>query len=261
MGHQKFLYERFMEYCPSREHRYNHFLAHNQMGSPNADQRLDISRDFRDVRKFREQAAHILGYDNYADMQLEGKMMESVEEVQEMLYLLLEKAKPLQEKEVNDLEQFAFERGFEGNIELYDLAFWSRKKAKTELEFDEIALMDYFPLNQVLLGLFSLCEQLFGIEIKQKKLNKSWHPDVRFYEVYDEKSKEMLGDFYIDPYARNGKLYDEYLAGNLIQLKPTSKLVGSKPSLAMVFHFSQPDDKKPCLLFFREVKHLFKKVS
>lgn len=260
MSHHNFVQNRFLEYCPSREHRFAHFIEKRKLCSTFVDQRLDISRDLRDIRKLRFQIAELIGYENYFDLRLQNKMMESCADVEEMLSLLLSKAKETQEKEISSLENFAYERGFEGNIELWDLDYWARKQAIALYDFDEIQMLDYFPINQVLLGLFSLCEQLFGIEIKQQNLNTSWHPDVRYYEIFEEKSKQKLGEFYLDPYARDGKLYDEDMNGEIILLRPACKRLGTIPSALMLFHFTPPSETKPSLLYFREVKSLFSKV-
>lgn len=54
----------------------------------------------------------ILGYKSYADMSMETKMAGSRSEVNRVLGLLLERARPAQDEELDNLLIFANEHGF-----------------------------------------------------------------------------------------------------------------------------------------------------
>jgi len=53
---------------------------------------------------------------------------------------------------------------------------------------DEEALRAFFPLPQVLEGLFLLAETLFNITIKQggEGTVDTWHPDVTYYSIHNK---------------------------------------------------------------------------
>ena len=51
-------------------------------------------------------------------------------------------------------------------------------------------------------GLFTLCEQLFGIHIHERSGVSTWHPDVRYFDILESDSGEPVAGFYFDPYAR-----------------------------------------------------------
>jgi oligopeptidase A len=60
----------------------------------------------------------------------------------------------------------------------------------------------YFPEHRVVDGLFRLIQRMFEVDIKADS-SPLWHPDVTFYRI--EKKGQLVGQFYLDLYARNGK--------------------------------------------------------
>lgn len=249
-----------LEHCPDRDLRRNLWVANVLRCSSQLNPNIATSVELEQIREKRHTQAQILGFPSYLHMSMETKMAETVENVQNMLMNLLEKSRLAQEKEVKDLEEFARQRGFEGNLELWDVAYWKRKQQKTLFKYDEERLRDFFPLSQVLLGLFTLCEQLFDIKIEERKGADTWHPDVRFFRVRDEKTKALLGGFYLDPFARPGKVMVQQDPGWMVGLRNRSRLAVSDPLAGLIFNFQEPLYGKPALLTFREVQLLFRRV-
>lgn len=57
----------------------------------------------------------------------------------------------------------------------------------------------------MLKGLFSLCERLFGVSIRQATPTEMegvqvWHDDVRYYVVTE--NKKRIASFFLDPFSR-----------------------------------------------------------
>lgn len=250
-----------LEHCPDPAIRENLWLANVLRCSAETDDGTVTSVELEEIRGKRHEQAKILGFPTYLHMSMETKMAESVENVQNMLMNLLEKARIAQEKEVQELEDFAKQRGFEGNMELWDVPYWKRKQQKVLFKYDEVKLKDFFPLTQVLLGLFTLCEQLFDIKIEERKGADTWHPDVRFFRVRDEKSRAFLGGFYLDPFARPGKVMVQQDPGWMVGLRSRSEHAASDPLAALIFNFEEPLFGKPALLTFSEVQLLFRRVG
>ena len=79
----------------------------------------------------------------------------------------------------------------------------------------------YFPIHNVIEGLFSITSTLFGLKIKELKthyqepgidnattkpdLPEIWHPDVKLYQILDAKKGIVLGTFYADWHPRENK--------------------------------------------------------
>lgn len=68
--------------------------------------------------------------------------------------------------------------------------------------FDEEMLRPFLPLDKVLNGLFGLCSRLFGLGFEEAKNVDCWHPDVRFFHVYEPNHDKPVAGFYFDPYQR-----------------------------------------------------------
>jgi len=250
-----------LENCPDRDVRQNLWIANRTRCSSDANPDLNTSVELEEIRDKRQTQAKLLGFPTYVDMSMETKMAETVENVQNMLMNLLEKARVAQEREVRELEHFARDRGFDGTLELWDVPFWKRKQMKSLYKFDKEKLKNYFPLSQVLLGLFTLCEQLFDIKIEERPGADVWHPDVRFFRIRDEKTRALLGGFYLDPFARPGKILVQQDPGWMVGIRNRSRLPVSDPLAALIFNFQEPLFGKPALLSFREVQLLFNRVS
>nr|CAD7409726.1 unnamed protein product [Timema poppensis] len=213
----------------------------------------------RDLRKCQ---AQLLGFESFADMSMQTKMAGSVQEVHSMINSLLKRAKSAQQKELELLEDFAAERGFGGSLKSWDVPYWKRKQQRTIYSYDEEELREYFPLPQVLSGLFTLCENLFGLTIMPQPDVDTWHPDVQYYHILEGGKDTPIAGFYLDPYERaEEKLFVRDDSGWMVALRNKTSLMNTNPLAALVFNFPQPLYGKPSLLPFRDVLLLFRKFG
>lgn len=251
----------FMEYCPDRENRWNVWQAMVGRGSLQGNKDFETSTHLENIRGLRRDQAKILGYENFVNMSMETKMAGNLENIDAIFNVLLERAKPAQQKELDSLYKFALERGFEGSrIELWDLPFWRRKQRKSLYDYDEKLLMKYFPLPKVLEGLFQLCEKMFNISIRPRSNISTWHKDVRYFDVFEEFSEEPIAGFYFDPYLDSEMKVQQH-SGWMVSIQNKSRIAETKPLCALIFYFKPPSGDKPTLLSFKEVNLLFHKFG
>lgn len=111
-------------------------------------------------------------------------------------------ARPAQAHEIESLNKFAFENGYHKPLEFWDVSFWQRQKLNKTYGFNETELSAYFPFETVLSGLFSLLNDIFGIEMNEIRGVDVWAKDVRVYEVLDSKSRTPIAHLYLDPFMR-----------------------------------------------------------
>lgn len=111
-------------------------------------------------------------------------------------------ARPSQAQEIESLNKFALQNGYHKPLAFWDVAYWQREQLNKTYNFDENDLSAYFPLDTVLSGLFSLLNDLFGVEFHEKNDVNAWHRDVRVYEVFDSNSKLPIAHIYLDPFLR-----------------------------------------------------------
>ncbi|CAG5097993.1 Similar to CYOP: Probable cytosolic oligopeptidase A (Arabidopsis thaliana) [Cotesia congregata] len=233
-------------------------------GAQRGENTLRTSSTLEDIRDHKMEQAKLLGYKSFSHMSMETKMAGSLENIYRVMDNLLEIARPAQEKEFSELTNFAKDRGFTGELMAWDIDYWSRKYAKSVYNFNEEATRDYFPLPQVLKGLFQLIEDLFDVRIVEAPIKPDvWHADVRFFEVYDlaAQSPEPVAHFYLDPYERGRKMVAAKTASWAVPIQPRSLVAEKKPLVALIFNFKPPVGDNPSLLTFQDVTYLFKQVG
>ncbi|XP_069701808.1 uncharacterized protein [Periplaneta americana] len=255
------VYPKFLEHCPDRDLRWNVWQAYTRRASKYSDANLENSTHLEELRYLRRYQASILGFDSFAAMSMETKMAGSIENVKNMLASLLARARPAQEREIIELQEFAISRGFEGAIQLWDVAYWRRKQSVALFSCKEAQLKEYFPLPRVLARLFTLCEQLFGVQIQERVRVSKWHPEVQYFDILEPHSTQPVAGFYFDPYTREEKLSTHQDAGWMIALRGRSAVAETTPLASLIFNFPRSSDGKPTLLCFSDLHILFRKFG
>lgn len=254
----------FMEYCPDRELRAAVWDADVIRCSTYQEWSVQASVTLEELRGRRIEQAKRLGYKHFAEMSMETKMAGNLENLYNTLETLRNTALPVQKQEIASLTEFANERGFNDNLRVWDIAYWSRKQRRSMSNCDENEWRSYFPLPTVLSGLFEHIETLFNVKIVESKRADIWHKDVRFFDIFDLKgsSAAPIANFYLDPYARGAEKYrKEQDSGWMSTIKSKSKICDSTPLIALIFNFPPPVGDKPSLLSFKDVQILFQKFG
>jgi oligopeptidase A len=141
----------------------------------------DNTKIMLDQLKLRDEEARMLGFQNFAALSLAPKMASSVDEVDTFLTTFAEKAKPFALKDWQELSEFAkSELSIIDGLEPWDIAYASERLKQERYAFSENELKQYFPLPQVLEGLFGVIQTLFGVKIEKTNL-PSWHADVQSF--------------------------------------------------------------------------------
>ncbi len=240
-------YVPFMTYSENRELRKKMSIAFGQRGfKDNEQNNNDI---IIELVKLRKERAQLLGYDSHAAFVLEERMAQSEQNVKTFLDELATKAKPAAESEWKAMEAFASEKLDLEKLEKWDTAFVSEKLKQAQLDLNEQELKPYFPLNNVLHGLFEIVKKLYGIELRKNKEVSVYHEDVEVFEVHKDNMPYALlyTDFFPRPGKRNGAWMTSY----------RSQKKGKRPHISIVCNFSKPTHTEPSLLTFQEVTTLF----
>jgi len=252
----------FFEYCPNHDIKWNLWQASTRKASSQSDKSLANSSLLEEIRGLRQDQANILGYENFASMSMETKMIESVEKLENFLNVLLESARPSQEHDMGILIDFAEINGFQHQFEVYDVPYWRRRYLLDKIGYDENTFKEYFPSSNVVKGMFMIVEKLFGIKIVERKAT-SWSEHVKYYDVVDTHNcHEPVGGFYIDLFNHQEKHMDSgHNSGWMVGLRNRSEIANAKPLAALIFNFSAPLYGKPSLLSMREINTLFFKFG
>jgi oligopeptidase A len=192
-----------LQYADDRAVRETIYTANATKASElGANPAWDNSQNILDILKLRHEEAQLLGYKNYAEVSLIPKMATQPTEVIRFLDDLAQRARPFAENDLAELKAFAKSELGLATLEAWDTTYASEKLREKRYAFSEQEVKQYFPEHKVVDGLFHLIQTLFGVSIKTDQA-PVWHEDVNFYRI--EKNGLLIGQFYLDLYARNGK--------------------------------------------------------
>ena len=235
-----------------REKLYRAFVMR---ASAQSNPTYDNEPIIKQLLQLKTEASKLLGYSNFAEKSLSRKMAKRIEAVQSLTDLLYVKAYPAAARELDELKAFAKEEGLQGELQLWDVPFYSELQKKKLFDYSEEDIRPYFPFPTVLQGLFDVIQRLFGVRIEAADGEAQvWSDDVRFFKIFDEETNEHISSFYLDPYSRPA----EKRGGAWMDVcQGASRVLGNKPVAYLVCNGPSPVGDKPSLMSFREVETLF----
>jgi len=243
-------YIAYMTYGSNREKREQLYRAYVTRAPEN-------ELILEEILSLRDEKAHLLGYNNYAELSLATKMAGSPQQVIDFLRRLAEKSRPQAFKEYEELNRFARKKGLKGDVQAYDFAYYAEKLKKEKFNVNDEDYKPYFEKNRVIEGLFEFLNKLFSLEFE--KVNVSvWHPSVNTYHIY--RKGKLIGRIYLDLEAREGKRdgawMDEWITHHI-------DLEGRKihPVAFIVANFSPAGKNTPSLLRPYDVETLFHEMG
>ena len=245
-----------MTYANNRQLREELYQAYTTRASElGTNPEWDNTQVMQDILQLRREEAQLLGYATYADLSLATKMAENPQAVLTFLEDLAQRSKPFAEQEFAEIQAFAREHYDLEQVKVWDVPYISEKIKQARFDFSEEDLKLYFPADRVIEGLFSLVQQLFGIHIQQVTEGVDlWHPDVRFYHVYD-KQGQLQAKFYLDLYTRQHKRGGAWMSDFCGRFQRAEGL--QIPVAFMTCNSAAPVGDKPALFTHDEVVTLF----
>ncbi|THJ39583.1 MULTISPECIES: oligopeptidase A [Aeromonas] len=246
-----------MMYADNRELRaemYEAFTTRASDQGPNAG-KWDNSAIMSELLTLRRELAQLLGFANYAELSLATKMADKTEQVVSFLTDLAAKSLPQGKAELEEIRFFAAEQHGQSELAAWDLAYYAEKLKQHKFSISDEQLRPYFPASKVVKGLFEVVKRVFGMKVRERLGIDTWHPDVRFYDIFDA-DDELRGSFYLDLYAREHKQGGAWMD---VCLGRRYRQDGSlqKPVAYLTCNFNGPVDGKPALFTHNEVVTLF----
>ncbi|MBD2814779.1 oligopeptidase A [Xenorhabdus sp. Flor] len=246
-----------MTYADNRELRQEMYYAYTTRASdqgPDAG-KWDNNAIMAEMLALRHELAQLLGFKNYAEHSLATKMAKTPQQVLDFLNDLAHRAHGQGKKELEELTNFARSHYGVDKLEAWDLTYYSEKQKQHEFSIDDEQLRPYFPEQQVIEGLFEIVHRIYGITAKERHDVETWHPDVRFFELYDEK-QTLRGSFYLDLYAREHKRGGAWMDDCAGRMRHATGKI-QKPVAYLTCNFNKPIGDKPALFTHDEVITLF----
>ncbi|WP_299692895.1 oligopeptidase A [uncultured Vibrio sp.] len=246
-----------MTYCDNQELRkelYEAYVTRASDRGPNAG-KWDNTEIITEQLKLRHEIARMLGFGTYSEKSLSTKMAETPDQVLGFLNDLAVKAKPQGEREVEELRQFAEKEFGVGELNLWDIAYYSEKQKQKLFEISDEELRPYFPESNAVSGLFEVLNRVFGMSVTEREGVDTWHESVRFFDIFDA-TGTLRGSFYLDLYAREHKRGGAWM-DDCRGRRITESGELQTPVAYLTCNFNKPVGDKPALFTHDEVVTLF----
>ncbi|RKQ59969.1 oligopeptidase A [Vogesella indigofera] len=241
-----------LQYADNRALREKLYEANAKRASEFGPAEQDNGPLIREKLKLAAEEAQLLGFANYAELSLYTKMAESPQQVIDFLRDLARRAKPYAEQDRAELEAFARDELGLDTLQAWDITYAAEKLRVARYAFSEHEVKQYFPEPKVLAGLFSVVHKLYGITVEQKDA-ETWHEDARYYQIF--KDGALLGGFYLDLYARDGKRPGAWMDD--VRGRRLKNGQVQTPVAYLVCNFTRPLGDKPAYFSHDEVTTLF----
>ncbi|NNF17613.1 MAG: M3 family metallopeptidase [Gammaproteobacteria bacterium] len=244
--------EPFLQYSEHRPLREKIYTGYINRG--NNDNEFDNKAILAKMASLRAQRAALMGYPSHAHFVLSDNMAGTPERVYELINQLWPASLDRAREEVADMQAIvdAEDGGF--TIEAWDWRFYAEKVRKAKYAFDEDQVRPYFELENVVNGVFTLCNKLFGMTFTERTDLPKYHEEVRTYEVHD-KDGSLMGIYMTDWHPRPGKRGGAWMSSFRKQSRKNGENI--IPVIYNVGNFSRPSENQPALMRFDEANTLF----
>ena len=244
----------FLTYSDERELREKVWKNYYSRGDN--DDEFDNNEVIKKILKLRDERVELLGYENFAQWRLQNRMAKNPENAMELMEAVWPAALARVEEEVKDMQAVADGEGANITIKPWDYRYYAEKVRKEKYDLDSEEVKQYLELGNLTDALFYTAGELFNFEFKPVEEGSVpvFHEDVNVWEVTDKDSGELIGLWYLDPFARQGKRSGAWAT----TYRSYSELEGAKPVLASNnSNFIKPAPREPVLVSWDDAETFF----
>ncbi|MCX7545681.1 M3 family metallopeptidase [Marinicella gelatinilytica] len=195
----------FLTYSTERELRkqvWNNYYSRGDNGDE-----YDNNDLIKQILKLRRERVELLGHENYAEWRLQNRMAKTPENAMNLMEAVWPAAIARVKEEVADMQAVADSLGDEITIKPWDYRYYAEKVRMDKYALDSNEVKQYLQLDNLREAMFYVAGKLFNFDFKPVKEGTVpvFHEDVKVWEVNDKTTGELVGLWYLDPFARPGK--------------------------------------------------------
>jgi thimet oligopeptidase len=191
----------FVQNAKSAEARKRYFIAKAREGGEKNLERLF------EIYKLRQELAGLYGLPSFAEYAMRRKMVQSPERAKKFLQDVQAAVAELEKKEVEELRaEKAKDLGTplaQTRLDRWDTSYYQERVKRARYRIDQEKLRENFPTDKSIEFALAVSQRLYNVKFKEAKV-ATWHEDVRYFDVFDEKGRFLSG-FYLDLFPREGK--------------------------------------------------------
>jgi len=215
----------------------------------------DTNATIAKIVKLRADRARLLGFRNHAEWRMQDTMAKDPSKAMDLMMRVWTPAVARVKEEVADQQAFADKLGDKITIEPWDYRYYQEKVRKQKYDLSQDEIKPYFALNNLVDGMFWEAGQLYGLGFKENTGQVPiFNPDVRTFEVTDQATGKLVGVFYFDAFARDGKRSGAWMT----TYRGRSSLLNNNIVLASNNNnFTKGEPGKPVLISLDDAETLF----
>lgn len=241
-----------LSYAKNRSLREKMYKAYTSLCS---DGEFDNSENINTILRLRQKKARMLGFNNFADFQMNNVMAKTTEAAEKLLYQVWTPAVEKAKEEVRDMQALADEEKAGITIEPWDYYYYAEKVKTKRFNLSENDVRPYFVLDNVVNdGIFYIAKRLYGITFTEMPDAPKYNPEVTVYDVKDADGKHVAV-FMTDYFPRSTKSQGAWMSE--FKGEYNYKGANERPIIYNVCNFTKPTKDTPSLLTLDEVETAF----
>ena len=242
-----------LQYCKNRELRKKVYEMYNNRCNHNDE--YDNKAIAARIIALRLEKAKIMGYTDFAAMQLKDRMAENKENVYALLDQIWAPAVEKAKEELADIKAMMKADKVKGEPQRWDYMYYQDKAKMAKYNIDESLVSEYLEINNVQKGIFYVAGKLYGLSFRERtdeypvyeKTAKSW-------DVID-KDGNVIAIFYSDYFPRDGKGAGAWCTSFRGQKYDGAQRI--QPIVCNVCNMTLPSADKPALQTIDNVETMF----
>jgi peptidyl-dipeptidase Dcp len=242
-----------LQYAEDRDLRKQMYEGYTSLASSGEYNNLPV---INKILQARAKKAQLLGFETFGAYMTDNVMAKTVNAAEDLLMQIWRPAVKKVKQEVAEMQAIVDKEGGSFKIQPWDYYYYAEKVRQSKYDLDESKVREYFPLDSVRNGIFSMAEKLYGIKFTEMPDAPKYYDEVTVYNVTDAKTGEHIAVFMTDYFPRATKRQGAWMSefkGSWQKEDGTS----SRPIIYNVGNFSRPTADTPALLTLDEVETMF----
>ncbi len=242
-----------LQYADNRDLRRKMYEGYTTLASDGEYNNLPV---INKILQARTKKAELLGFENYGSYMTDNVMAKTIANAEDLLMQIWKPAVARVKNEVAEMQEVANSEGNDFKIAPWDYYYYAEKVRQKKYDLDESKVREYFAVDSVRNGIFTMAEKLYGVKFTEMPDAPKYYPEVTVYDVTDINSGEHVAVFMTDYFPRASKRQGAWMSefkGSWQNEDGTS----SRPIIYNVGNFSRPTADAPALLTLDEVETMF----
>ncbi len=242
-----------LQYADDRELRREMYEGYTSLASSGQYNNYPV---INDILRARTRKAALLGFKDYGSYMTDNVMAKNIDNAENLLMQIWTPAVQKVQQEVEEMQALADKDGAGITIEPWDYYYYAEKVRKDKYDLDENLVRQYFPMEKVREGVFSMAEKLYGIKFTPMPDAPKYNPEVEVFDVTDAQTGEHVAVFMTDYFPRASKRQGAWMSefkGSWVE----GDTAASRPIIYNVGNFTKPTASTPSLLTLDEVETMF----